>query len=503
MPNQSVRTRQVNLVTLLPGLKADARNLGDNPTAEEIWSLLFSEDILQEIVQWTNVKIEQVRSNYKKKNLSYVHKLDLIELKGLIGLLVYSAVFKSGNESVHSLFATDGTGREIFRCTMTKQRFLFLMEVLRFDNASDRQERKKEDKAAAISKIFYKFITNCQSCYTPGVYLCVDEMLVSFRGRSSFRMYMPQKPAKYGLKIQCLTDAKSHYLLNAYLYTGKDSDGQFLTPDERNNLKKPTQAVMTLVKPFLNSKRNITGDNWYTSLELVKELLKVNLTYLGTLKKNKTEIPVQFLPNKNRPVNSSLYGYTEDMTLLSHVPKMSKAVLLLSSMHHGADTDEVTGKPEIIADYNRSKGGVDSVDQMCANYCCLRRTKRWPMVIFFTMVNVSAGVNSYVLYEAYENTPKRTRLEFMKDLAKSLVAPLMERRISVGFIKQELVLSIKRILQIEDIAPPQQQNVLEKRKTCYTCPPKLKRKTKYFCKVCGKAICLECSRKVCALCTPE
>jgi hypothetical protein len=68
----------------------------------------------------------------------------MIELKGLIVLLVYTSIFKSGNECVLSLFATDGTGREIFRCTMTKERVLFLLQVLRFDNADDREERKRQ-----------------------------------------------------------------------------------------------------------------------------------------------------------------------------------------------------------------------------------------------------------------------------------------------------------------------------------------------------------------------
>lgn len=143
--NQAVRTRAENIITQLPGLKARASNLGTNPDIEEIWQLLISNDILDEIVHWTNRKIDSLRQKYDKSHFpSFVNDMDEIELKGFIGLLIYSAAVKAGNESVDSLFATDGTGREIFRVVMSKERFLFILQALRFDNQKDRDERKKD-----------------------------------------------------------------------------------------------------------------------------------------------------------------------------------------------------------------------------------------------------------------------------------------------------------------------------------------------------------------------
>lgn len=500
IPAQNVRTRQHNIVINVPGLRPKAMSLGNNPNVEAVWDLLFSADILEEILKWTNFKIITLRARYQKRNLSYVHDCDMLELRGFIGLLIYSAIFKSGEESVHSLFATDGSGREIFRCSMTKERFLFLLQTIRFDNPSDREERKKNDKAAAISNVFEKFINNCQDLYTPGVHLCVDEMLVGFRGRCAFKMYMPMKPNKYGIKVQCLTDSRTHYLLNAYIYTGTGSDGKYLTEEERQNLLKPTQAVLSLAKAQFGTNRNITTDNWYSSVELTNELLKRGLTTVGTLKKNKNEIPPQFLPHRNREEKSSLYGFTENLTLLSYVPKVNKAVLLISSMHHSREDDPESNKPEMIALYNRTKGGVDTVDQLCANYSSSRRTRRWPVKIFFTLVNVSAGVNGYILHQSFSTTPRLTRMNFMKELAKALVSPLMQRRLEKGFIKQELTLSIKRILNIEDEAAQHNEEFFANRKRCGFCPPKLGRKTKYPCKKCGTPICLECTCKLCKVC---
>jgi hypothetical protein len=36
----------------------------------------------------------------------------------------------------------------------------------------------------------------------------IDEQMVGFRGRCGFYMHMPKKPAKYGIKIYALMDAR-------------------------------------------------------------------------------------------------------------------------------------------------------------------------------------------------------------------------------------------------------------------------------------------------------
>ena len=502
-PPVNVRTRRHNIIMQLPGLRQPAKNLGENPEVEAVWKLLFSENVLSEIIQWTNVKISKMRQKYEKRErMTYLHDLDMTELKAFIGLLVFTAIFKSGNESLDSLFATDGTGRDIFRCTMTKNRMLFILAALRFDNSDDREERKKEDPIAAISKIFNMFIENFQQCISLGPTVTVDEMLVPFRGRCSFVMYMPKKPAKYGLKVMCMSDARTHYLYNAYIYCGRGSDSFTLANDDKK-LKIPTQAVVRLVKPIQHTRRNVTADNWFGSIELVQQLLARELTFVGTLKKNKPQIPNSFLPQKSRQEKTSVYGFTDEISLVSYVPKKGKAVILVSSMHHSQEDDPETGKPEIISFYNLTKSGVDALDQKCATYTASRRTRRWPMAIFFALVDIVCGVNSYRLYQAFKKTPDVTRLEFMKSLAKALTYPLLKRRLQNKSLPRELTFSIRRILQIPDeevIQLETTESTFEKRRTCAFCPPKLKRKTKYPCQECGSAICLECARKICKKC---
>ena len=46
--------------------------------------------------------------------------------------------------------------------------------------------------------------------------------------------------------------------------------------------------------------RGVTADNFFTSCELATFLLSKNITVVGTLRKNKPEIPALFLSGKQR-----------------------------------------------------------------------------------------------------------------------------------------------------------------------------------------------------------
>lgn len=126
--------------------------------------------------------------------------------------------------------------------------------------------------------------------------MTIDEMLIPYRGRCSFIQYLPNKPAKYGLKVFALCDSKTFYVSNLELYCGKQPDGPY-----SNQSNTPFEIVSRLVEPYKGKNRNLTCDNWYSSYPLAKDLLKKKITMVGTLKKNKREIPVELLPNRHRP----------------------------------------------------------------------------------------------------------------------------------------------------------------------------------------------------------
>ena len=83
------------------------------------------------------------------------------------------------------------------------------------------------------------------------------------------------------------------------------------------------------------------------------------------------------LPSKSREINSSLFLFLRDAMMMSYVPRKNKSVILLSNQHNNqAVSTAEHAKPDIILDYNKSKGAVDNADKMFKEFSCHRISKR-------------------------------------------------------------------------------------------------------------------------------
>ena len=243
-------------------------------------------------------------------------------------------------------------------------------------------------------------------------------MLEAFRGRCRFRQYIANKPAKYGIKIYATVDARMFYTHNLEIYPGKQPNGPFQSENDT------ISVVKRLVRHCSGSGRNITMDNYFTSVPLANDLCKNHkLTLVGTLRKNKKEIPSLFKDTKIRKVKSSMFAYphAENKCLLtSYVPKKGKNVLMLSTFHDDGEIDPENEdqKPSVITFYNLTKGAVDVVDRMKAEYSVTRCSNRWSFTVFCSLLNIG-GINSQIIYTG--NTEmKVTRRTFLTELAKAL-----------------------------------------------------------------------------------
>lgn len=131
---------------------------------------------------------------------------------------------------------------------------------------------------------------------------------------------------------------------------------------------------------------------------------------------------------KNRSVKSSKFVYTADTSLVSYVPKKGKNVVLMSTLHRdGRICDQEHQKPEVIMDYNATKGGVDNMDKLVKAYSCKRRTLHWPLVTCWTSQHTTPLSGCHWHTEWNGGKLQRTRL-FLEELGKALVRPQILKR---------------------------------------------------------------------------
>lgn len=168
-------------------------------------------------------------------------------------------------------------------------------------------------------------------------------------------------------------------------------------------------------------------------------------------------------------------------------------------MHSNNNVDSKTQKPEIVLFYNSTKGGVDTVDQMCGNYTVQKRTKRWPLVIFYQLLNI-AGINSNVIYNATHVDGENRRI-FLKNLSMNLMKPYLCMRAKIP----NLSLEVKQFLRpYRPNDEPIEMNPNKTRGRCIQCGRKKNRTTTITCQSCSQPackehvvtthVCLECNR---------
>ena len=75
-------------------------------------------------------------------------------------------------------------------------------------------------------------------------------------------------------------------------------------------------------------------------------------------------------------------------------------------------------KPEAVTFYNKTKCGVDIVDQMTRQYTVKASTGRWPLAVFYNISDL-ACINAYVLYKK-KTGDAISRRNFMSQLATEL-----------------------------------------------------------------------------------
>lgn len=222
---------------------------------------------------------------------------------------------------------------EIFhKVSMSYNRFSSIFRCWHFAET----QLHNSDRMYKIEPLRLKLVDNFRNLYTVGSVVVVDESMVKFRGRLAFRTYNPAKSSPYGIKIYKLCSEKS-YTWSYEIYSGHT--------DTIESLDKPGSVVVKLSQGLLNEGRVIVADNYYTSVSLATYLKNKNTDLLGTLRKNRKNLPERVVKSKLRRGQMIAEQKGSCITVLKWHDK--RDVLMISTCHGDSMSPTITRGVEI------------------------------------------------------------------------------------------------------------------------------------------------------------
>ncbi|KAF0711469.1 piggyBac transposable element-derived protein 4-like, partial [Aphis craccivora] len=199
-----------------------------------------------------------------------------------------------------------------------------------------------------------------------------DESIVGFKGRSGIKQYMPMKPVKRGFKIWAICCVITGNLLKFIIYEGKKDS------KEKGSLGEKT--VLEMTNNYQDKGDCVFFDRFFSSINLVSELLKRKIFACGTMLQNRKYFPKTLLKvDKSLSMGDYDFASSGEISVYKWMDRGKKPVVVVSSFHKGEDITMVKRKnnvgiredvkcPKSIADYNKYMGGVDHFDQLLECY---------------------------------------------------------------------------------------------------------------------------------------
>lgn len=195
---QSNKRLKKDVLKLKPGLTVHSK---DVESFLECFRLFISDDITSLILKYTNQALEIHRLKENRSNDKLFEEIRREEFLAYCGLLLTMGLNRDNKTPLDRLWSTDEllVGC-IYNLVISRQRFKVIHRFIRFDNILTSDERKKDNKLAKVSEMMEIFNNNCQRSLNTGETVTIDEQLLKFYGKVKFQVYMPTKPAKYGVK---------------------------------------------------------------------------------------------------------------------------------------------------------------------------------------------------------------------------------------------------------------------------------------------------------------
>jgi hypothetical protein len=256
--------------------------------------------------------------------------------------------------------------------------------------------------------------------YIPEREISIDEGMMAWKGRLVFKVYMPDKPDKYGIKAYLVCESTSGYIWNLDIYSGKSRPIKNLVLD-------------LLGPPLLDKGYHVYLDNYFNSVDLCEMLLVRNTYACGTFRLDRGA--PKHMKTDTEKLKKGESTFVRKGQVLVQAWRDKRPVKLISTIHSAKivasnkrnHKGEEIKKPEIVLDYNKYKQGVDRADQMLHYYPCCRKTVKWTKKLVYYLLQMAA-TNSFILLKKKTSVQKYKGKgyafkDFLLDCIEAMTAP--------------------------------------------------------------------------------
>jgi hypothetical protein len=454
-------------------------------TAKDYFDLMFSPNIISDIVRHTN-KYALWKMAEKGEEDRVWYEVTEAEMKAYLGLNIMMGI----NElpAYKDYWSKDlFLGNEGAKSVMTVRRYEKLTEYF---HVSDREsepakESRNYDKLFKVREVITMAKRNFKETYRPNKNLAIDEAMIKWTGRLSYKQYLPAKPIKRGIKVWMRCDAENAFLTDFNIYLGKSESVS------ENGLGH--DVVSTLSRDLVGKNFHLYFDNYFTSVKLLEDLLSDKIYACGTVRVNRRGFPTDLKGRLRLQRGQSKVRQRGNLT--AFVWQDKKSVAFLSTMcdprtevpvtrRHGRQILQLT-QPLGANEYNKYMNGVDRHDQLRLKYPLGRDSKKAWKYIFFFLMNC-AVVNAFILFSTTsrrQNSRKRfTHVDFRMELVHHLIAGFSGR-------KRKASENILTVHQAENHAGHESTHMGNKRRCRIHMNKKERKETVYGCKVCKVHLC--------------
>ncbi|KAF6208938.1 hypothetical protein GE061_014680 [Apolygus lucorum] len=330
------------------------------------------------IFKWEDVTIEEV-----KKWLGITFMMGIIKLDRLRD-------YWTQNEKFSLPF---------FHGHMSRDRWFSILEALHFA-----PNEASADPIFKIRPLVTYFHDRMAALINPARKVCIDESLAPWRGRISFRQYLPLKSNKYGIKLYMLTEPDG--LIHRFLVYAGAGD---VTVSGQGHTTKVIQKMMS---GYLGVGRSLFQDNYYNSVDQARALLREKTTVTGTLRPNRVNNPPDSASRKLKR-GESVQRWSPDGIYVTKL-KDKRDVWTISTEFSGEMVScearrGFSRKPQSLVEYNKCMGGIDLLHQHLSYYTPPHRSiklyKKFGLQIIELML-----LNAYFLYRRFSVTSSKLNL---------------------------------------------------------------------------------------------